>query len=112
MLPVTDDVTVMQAGEAVKIDSEPPDPFNGKVYLAREAKKLGLVDHIGYLDKALDRAKALARLDDPHVVQYSARMGLLGGLFDAAKAEPPLKVDRDFLDSLQTPRLMLLWKAE
>ena len=42
-----------------------------RVYLAQEALKLGLVDEIGYLEKALDRAKKLAQLpEDAKIVVY------------------------------------------
>ncbi len=44
---------------------------SGRVYLGDEALEIGLVDHVGYLDDALHRAKALAALpDDARVVVY------------------------------------------
>lgn len=44
---------------------------SARVYLADEALKLGLVDEVGYLEKALDKAKKLAGLpDDARVVVY------------------------------------------
>jgi len=44
---------------------------DGRVYSAREAKELGLVDQIGYLDDALAAVMALAGLSDAHIVTYS-----------------------------------------
>ena len=42
-----------------------------RVYLAKDALDLGLVDEIGYLDRAIEQAKTLARLpDDARVVVY------------------------------------------
>ncbi len=42
-----------------------------RVYLANEALELGLVDEIGYLEKAINKAKNLARLpEDAKVVVY------------------------------------------
>jgi protease-4 len=47
------------------------DVASARVYLAEEALKLGLVDQVGYLDDAVDRAKMLAELpDDARVVVY------------------------------------------
>lgn len=44
---------------------------SARVYLADEALKIGLVDQVGYLDDALDRAKALAGLpESARVVVY------------------------------------------
>jgi protease-4 len=112
MLPIEGDVTIKQAGEAVKVTSEPPDPFNGKVFLAAEAKALGLVDHIGYLDKALERAADLANLSNPHVVEFAPRRGVLAQLMDQRRPDTAVKLGRELLDDLQTPRIMMLWKAE
>jgi protease-4 len=45
-----------------------------RVFLADDAKNLGLVDQIGYLGDALDKAKALAGLpEDARVVTYRRR---------------------------------------
>jgi len=43
-------------------DSQLEDVASGRVYLADEALKLGLVDSVGYLDDALNEAKDLAGL--------------------------------------------------
>jgi protease-4 len=44
---------------------------SARVYLAEEALRLGLVDQVGYLDDALDRARKLAELpEDARVVVY------------------------------------------
>lgn len=46
------------------------DLADGKVYIADEARELGLVDAIGDLDDVITRAAELARIDDPTVVTY------------------------------------------
>jgi protease IV len=43
---------------------------DGRIYTARQAKDLGLVDRVGYLDDALDLAKAKAGIDEARVVLY------------------------------------------
>ncbi len=85
--------------------------FNGKVYLAREAKELGLVDEIGYLHQAIDRAAGLARLSKPRVVEYAAREPLLKKLI-GVESTPGLTVDAGLLERLETPRILLLWTAD
>ena len=113
MDPVEGKVTVNQAGKEEEVQSEPPDPFNGKVYLARRAKALGLVDDIGYEEKAVERAAALAKLGNPKVVRYARRRGVLERMLGGAQAPTMgVQVDRRLLDDLQTPRIMMLWKAE
>lgn len=41
---------------------------DGRIYTGRQALQLGLVDSLGSLDDAIDRAADLAGLDDPEVV--------------------------------------------
>jgi protease-4 len=48
---------------------------DGRVYTAAEAKKLGLVDEIGYLDDAINEAKARAGLSDATVIAYDRDAG-------------------------------------
>ena len=100
-------------------DSDPPEeiriretePFNGKIYLPDEAKALGLIDSIGYQSAAIERAKMLAGLREPKVVRYKPRKGLLKELL-TAKSAATLGLNAALLDELQTPRLMMIWKAQ
>ncbi len=43
---------------------------DGRIYTAAEAKRLGLVDDVGYLDDAIALAKKEAKLDDARVIMY------------------------------------------
>jgi protease-4 len=87
------------------------EPLNGKIYLPEEAKKLGLIDAIGYLTKAIDRAGHLAGLDRPHVIRYERRRSILAELMDSRKSSL-LNLNVRTIDELQTPRVLLMWKAE
>jgi len=119
---------VVQAGRGRKLKTRPEEvqvtgedgktcthtntePFNGKIYLASEAKDLGLIDQIGYQDAAIDRAAALAGLSSPKVVRYARRKTLMETLVDG-KSDASFKIDAALIDRLQTPRFMMLWKAE
>ncbi len=86
-------------------------PLNGKIYLADEARDFGLIDAIGYQSDAIDRAAALAGLSDRRVVQYRPKRSFMEQ-FMQARSGPELKLDASLLDRLQTPRFMMLWKAE
>ena len=47
---------------------------SARIYMAPEAMRLGLVDQVGYLKDAIDKAKALAGLDkDARVITYKRR---------------------------------------
>jgi protease-4 len=43
---------------------------DGRLYTGEQARELGLVDQVGYLDDAIAAAKSLAGLDDAAVVAY------------------------------------------
>lgn len=87
------------------------EPLNGKIYLADEALEFGLIDRVGYLEQALDRAEELAGLPEARVVRYQARPPLLAQLLGRS-AEPGALIDADSIEQLRSPRLMLLWKVE
>jgi len=89
--------------------------FNGKVYLADEAKALGLVDRIGYERDAVDRAASLAGLSEPHVVRYAPRKSLFARLMGAEATEGltgGVRIDAEWLDEIQTPRILYMWKMD
>ncbi|RPI61047.1 MAG: signal peptide peptidase SppA [Planctomycetaceae bacterium] len=101
------------AAATMPVGTQPADtaPFNGKIYLADEAKALGLIDTIGYEDAAIDQAGKLAKLTRPKVVQYERRVGFLDRLA-GAKPNAGINIDSKTIDDLQTPRTMMLWKGQ
>ncbi len=86
---------------------------NGKVYTAQQAKDLGLVDQIGYLEDAWRYAGERIGVKSPRVVLYRPRsIGLAGILLGSAqapalegRAEDPIRLAERSL----TPRLMYLY---
>jgi len=96
-------------GKIVKVTTTVP--FDGQVWVADEAKKLGLVDKIGYTHDAVDAAAKLARLSKPKAVHYAPSKPLMASLM-GAEATPGVHIDADLLDRIQTPRIMMLWKVE
>ncbi len=116
---------VVSRGRAGKLKPYQPEPgakaatrpapefaaFNGKIYLADEAMELGLVDATGYLDDAIDRAASLAGLDNPRVLRYKRRKSVMEKLL-SSESQSRLRLDANLLDELQTPRILLVWKAD
>ena len=72
----------------------------GRVWSGVEAKAIGLVDHLGGLDLALERAAALAEIEDYRLTTYpkfdddldSLLEGLLGGPFGKIKTQLPPEI--------------------
>ena len=89
----------------------------GQVYTADQALKNGLVDRIGFIEDAINRAIQLAGLNpaDVKVVRYRAEPRLSDILFGQTRAQPSF----DLAAVLETPRLVhttcvrgsLLWRA-
>ena len=61
---------------------------DGRVYTGMEAQKLGLVDRVGYLEDALEEAKAMAGIKDAAVVSYDRGGGYHGSIYAAAPRIP------------------------
>ena len=95
--------------QAVSI--EETEPLNGKIYIAAEARELGLVDEIGYLPAALDRAAELAGLDEAKIIRYQGRRGFWDEVLRSERASA-FRIAAEAIEDLHTPRIMLMWKAE
>lgn len=54
---------------------------DGRVYTGIQAKELGLVDEVGYLEDAIATAKHLAHVDDAAVVAYDRGAGYRGSIY-------------------------------
>ena len=56
----------------------------GRVWTGVHAKQLGLVDELGGLDKAIEKAKHLAKLDEASVISYPAKASIFDNLMNEA----------------------------
>lgn len=75
----------------------------GEIFSANQAKKLGLIDEVGFLEDAIARARELAGLseDKTRVIEYESPMGILDlGLAQARRSDSQLQT----LVDLSTPR--------
>jgi protease-4 len=61
---------------------------DGRIYSATEAKQLGLIDQIGYLDDAIADAKARAGVPHAKVVAYDRTAGARGSIYAATPHFP------------------------
>lgn len=90
---------------------------DGRIYTADIAKAEGLIDEIGYLDDAIERAKKSAKLTDAQVVTYTrSRRGTHQNIY--SHFEPPTVGPLGFpqlnannvLGALGgTPQMMYMW---
>jgi protease-4 len=81
----------------------------GQVYAAQQAQENGLIDRIGFIEDAVDRAIELAQLDrgDVEVVRYKAEPTLASLLFGRSAAGGGF--DLKTLSEMTTPQAYYLW---
>lgn len=83
--------------------------FTGRIFTAKQAQENLLVDQLGFIEKAIDRAIDLAKLDKDkvQVVKYQRSTGLLDAmLFGQQSAKPAF--DMSALAELAVPRAYYL----
>ncbi len=59
----------------------------GRVWTGEHAKQIGLVDELGGLSAAMEKAKKLAKVDEYSVLNYPAKKSFFDNLFDENPAE-------------------------
>jgi protease-4 len=81
----------------------------GQIFTAKQARKLGLVDKLGFVEDAVDRAIELAQLDrdNVRVVKFQKPQTVLQQVVDLAAGEAPKLDLATFLD-LSAPRAYYL----
>ncbi len=87
---------------------------DGRVYSGEQAKALGLIDGVGYLDDAISAAKQGAGLNDAKVIRYRRagqyRPNIYASLFpNPAGLAPWNQLDLFGLVRSGTPQFMYLW---
>jgi protease-4 len=118
-------VQIVKDGRGAKLKAEPKVFADGRIYLAEDALKYGLIDQIGYAEDAYAWVKTKANLSNPMIVKYQRRVGVMdlfavdasknGGTsvnVDGGKINVNVKLDPQALEELRQPRLMYLWRGE
>jgi protease-4 len=80
---------------------------DGSIFWAQEALDEKLIDHIGYFEDAVDKAKELAGIDEAQVIEYT-RPFSFAGLF-SSEVTSVFKLDSSTIYELSTPQVMYLW---
>ncbi len=95
---------IVKAGRPKLDDAAIDKVATGQVFTARQALDAGLVDRIGFVEEAIDRAVELAGLtaETARAVKYSKPKGLLDEVLGGAA--PGSRVDLAAIAELTTPR--------
>jgi len=95
---------IVKAGRPKLDDTAVDRVATGQIFTARQALEAGLVDRIGFLEDAIDRAVELAGLsaEKARVVKYSKPKGLLDEVLGGSS--PTGRVDLAAIAELTTPR--------
>ena len=80
----------------------------GEIFSANDALKNNLIDRIGFLDDAIDRAVSLAGLTehDSKVIQYKPKLSLMDTLLESRS--PGKLLSGDALSQVTTPKVYLI----
>ena len=87
---------IMSGRPAMKADPAKLDQLaTGEIFLAEDAKKLGLVDEIGFIEDAIERVLELTGLeaDESRVVRYGRKSSPLSELAGLAKSSQASGID-------------------
>jgi len=116
--------TVVQTGRKAKLSDKLGDIFSGKAFIAQDALDRGLVDQIGYPDKAYDYAASAAGVTSRSVVRYTPSPTLLqiltarsniqrgeSGTSSGMVSIDGFSMDARAVEGLFTARPLLLWRG-
>jgi len=85
---------------------------DGRIYTARQAKELGLVDQVGYLENAVEVARQTARVSEARVIMYHRPREYRSNIYSGTPAPERLETSLVQLSSLLIgpgPRFLYLW---
>jgi protease-4 len=83
---------------------------DGRIYTADQAKELGLIDEIGYLDEAIGAAKKAAKLDEARIVTYHQSSDYKSTIYSVGNGgKGGLEINLGSLAAFASPRFMYLW---
>ncbi|MHC4993056.1 MAG: signal peptide peptidase SppA [Planctomycetota bacterium] len=87
---------------------------DGRIFTARQAAELGLIDEIGYLDDAIAVAEASVEIEESRVVTYHRPSEYRNNVYSRGLAPPIQVVDIDILNLARAwlePGFYYVWPA-
>ncbi|MCB1154941.1 MAG: signal peptide peptidase SppA [Deltaproteobacteria bacterium] len=88
---------------------------DGRIYLGDEAKELGLIDNVGYMDDAFDAAMKRAGIQDAKVLVYThSRQDELNMYSNQLAKAPDIGMkmpDASTLMDMTRPRILYMWSG-
>jgi protease-4 len=102
-------VQIVAAGRELPVD-EARELADGRIYTGRQALELGLVDQLGNLSAATQRAAELGGIEgEPRIVEYQQPLSVFQGLVGMTRPAGPLSDVMELLDRGQRPALQYLY---
>lgn len=102
-------VQIVAAGRDLPVD-EARELADGRIYTGRQALELGLVDQLGNLSAATQRAAELGGIEgEPRIVEYQQPLSIIQGLVGMTRPAGPLSDVIEILDRGQRPALQYLY---
>lgn len=102
-------VRIVAEGRELPID-EAQKLADGRIYTGRQALELGLVDQLGDISVAVQRAAELGGIEgEPRIIEYEPPFSVFQGLFGLAGPADPLSEVMRLLDRGQRPALQYLY---
>jgi protease-4 len=99
-----------------KVDANDASNFDGRVFTAQDALQRGLVDHIGYLNDAIDEAAEVAGCQKVNVAFYHRPSDRAQSLYASTPNVPLqgslLPLSLPGLDRSRMPTFLYLWQLE
>ena len=106
------EMTTGQGEDTKTVTVNEIEPFNGKIYLPGEAMELGLIDAIGFLGDACQKAGKLAGLNNPTIRHFKLRKSLFETLIVGQSSSVNIDISPEAIEKLQTPRILVLWTMD
>jgi len=109
-----DFVNAIEEGRGSSLSGDISEIATGQPFTGRQAYQVGLVDQLGGLDDAIDRAEALSGLDDADTEWYGGQpslLSLLFGFFDGSNESVEVEASDDYLAFLRSleEEQVILW---
>lgn len=109
-------VSVVADGRPNLTEDEIRRAADGRVYTGEQAMKLGLVDDVGYLEDAVDSAKAHAGIKDATLIRYHRPGVYTSNIYTGAPGAPPsvnlVNLDLGSFIEAGVPQFLYMWLPE